>query len=125
MREASAVELAVSLEQVRANFAEYGLLDEKVRFLEGWFEDTLPTAPIARLAILRLDGDLYKSTMDTLQHLYPKLSAGGYVIIDDYWAIAACREAVTDYRQQQGITEPIRRMDWTGVYWRLNPTPAN
>ena len=78
--------LAVSLEQVRANFARYGLLDEQVRFLPGWFSDTLPTAPIDRLALMRLDGDMYESTMDGLRTLYPKLSSGGYCIIDDYYA---------------------------------------
>jgi O-methyltransferase len=50
-------ELAVPLEEVQANFARYGLLDERVRFLAGWFADTQPTAPIERLAVLRLDGD--------------------------------------------------------------------
>ena len=53
-------ELQVSLEQVRANIARYGLLDAQVRFLEGWFKDTLPGAPIEQLAVLRLDGDLYQ-----------------------------------------------------------------
>jgi O-methyltransferase len=71
-------ELAVPLERVKANFRRYGLLDEQVRFLPGWFRDTLPTAPITQLAILRLDGDLYESTMDALVNLYPKLSPGGY-----------------------------------------------
>ncbi len=59
-------QLAVSLDQVKANFERYGFLDERVRFLEGWFHETLPTAPIERLSILRLDGDLYDSTMVAL-----------------------------------------------------------
>jgi O-methyltransferase len=81
-------QLAVPLEEVQANFARYGLLDERVRFLPGWFKDTLPSAPIERLAVLRLDGDMYGSTMEALEALYPKLSPGGYVIVDDYGAIA-------------------------------------
>lgn len=109
--------LEVTVEQVKANFARYGLLDERVQFLVGWFEDTLPVAPIEQLAILRLDGDLYQSTMDALTALYPKLSVGGYVIVDDYGGIDACRQAVTDYREAQGITDPIESVDWTGVYW--------
>ena len=76
--------LGVSLDQVRENFRRYGLLDDQVRFLKGWFKDTLPAAPIPRLAIARLDGDLYASTMDALEALYPKLSQGGYLIVDDY-----------------------------------------
>jgi len=111
-------ELAVSLEEVKANFNRYGLLDDQVRFLKGWFRDTLPVAPIERLAVLRLDGDMYESTMDTLANLYPKLSKGGYVIVDDYGAIPACSQAVNDYRSANGISEEIRDIDWTGVFWQ-------
>ena len=111
-------QLAVSLEEVKANFDRYGLLDDQVRFLPGWFRDTLPKAPIDRLAVLRLDGDMYGSTMDALEALYPRLSPGGYVIIDDYGNIAQCKEAVTDFRNANGIIEPIETIDWTGVYWQ-------
>jgi O-methyltransferase len=111
-------ELAVSLEQVKANFDRYDLLDDQVRFLKGWFCDTLPTAPIKRLAVLRLDGDMYQSTMDALTNLYPKVSQGGYVIVDDYGCIPACRQAVNDYRSTSGITEEIRDIDWTGIFWQ-------
>lgn len=110
--------LAVPLEEVKANFAAYGLLDDQVRFLVGWFRETLPAAPIDRLALLRLDGDLYESTMDALTALYPRLSVGGYVIVDDYGAMASCRKAVEDFRAERGITDEIARIDWTGVYWR-------
>jgi O-methyltransferase len=106
------------VEQVAANFHRYGLLDEQVRFVKGWFRDTLPTAPIGRLAVLRLDGDLYESTMEALIHLYPKLSPGGYVIVDDYGNIAPCRQAVHDYRQQQQIQDLIRPIDGWGVFWQ-------
>jgi len=111
-------ELAVPLDRVKSNFAKYNLLDDQVRFLESWFRDTLPNAPIQRLAILRLDGDMYESTMDVLVHLYPKLSKGGYLIVDDYGAIPSCRQAVDDYRNAHGITDEIRQIDWTGVYWQ-------
>ena len=111
-------ELAVSLEQVKANFDRYGLLDDQVRFVKGWFRETLPAAPIARLAVLRLDGDMYQSTMDALANLYPKVSQGGYVIVDDYGAIPACRQAVHDYRSANGVTEEIRNIDWTGIFWQ-------
>ena len=111
-------ELAVPLEEVRANFARYGLLDEQVQFLPGWFRDTLPTAPIERVSLLRLDGDMYESTHDALEALYPRLSPGGYLVVDDYGAIPACRQAVIDYRTRLGIDDPIHEIDWTGVYWR-------
>src|SRR5262249_23671341 len=109
--------LAVSLDQVRENFQRYGLLDEQVQFLKGWFRDTLPTAPVQRLAVLRLDGDLYESTMDALTHLYPKVSPGGYVIVDDYGNIAACRQAVHDYRNWHEVQDPIHDIDGMGVFW--------
>ncbi len=86
-----------SYEEVRERFTRYGLLDEQVQFLRGWFHDTLPSAPIERLALLRLDGDLYDSTYVALQALYPKLSVGGYAIVDDYGTFAECRRAVQDY----------------------------
>jgi hypothetical protein len=108
---------AVTEETVRANFAKYDLLDDQVRFLKGWFRDTLPAAPIDKLALLRLDGDLYESTLDALTHLYPKLSPGGYVIVDDY-IIPACRKAVHDYRKAHGIEDPILDIDGVGTYWR-------
>ncbi|MEZ6127605.1 MAG: TylF/MycF family methyltransferase [Planctomycetaceae bacterium] len=111
-------ELAISLETVQENFRKYGLLDEQVCFLKGWFKDTLPLAPIKELAILRLDGDMYESTMDGLRHLYPKLSPGGFLIVDDYGAVKACREAVHDYRTNHRIDEEIVTIDWGGVYWQ-------
>ncbi|HSI64629.1 MAG TPA: TylF/MycF/NovP-related O-methyltransferase, partial [Candidatus Saccharimonadia bacterium] len=84
----------------------------------GWFSQTLPTAEVKQLAVMRLDGDMYESTMDALTHLYPKLSPGGFCIIDDYGAIPACRQAVRDYREAHGIVEPIAMIDWAGGFWR-------
>lgn len=110
--------LSIPCDEVRENFSKYGLLDSRVRFLEGWFRDTLPAAPISRLALMRLDGDMYESTMDALVNLYPKLSPGGYVIVDDFNAVEACRRAVGDYRSAHNITEPIRAIDDLAVYWR-------
>lgn len=111
-------ELAVTLEDVQQNFRRYNLLDDQVRFLKGWFRDTLPAAPVKRLAVLRLDGDLYESTMDALVHMYPRVARGGYVIIDDYGDIPACRQAVLDYRAQHGLTEDIIPIDWSGAFWQ-------
>ncbi len=111
-------ELKVSIDDVKNNFSKYGLLDNNIQFLKGWFKDTLPGAPIQKLSVLRLDGDLYESTMDALVHLYPKLSAGGYIIIDDYTCIDACKQAVEVYRNKHGITTEIKKVDWTCVYWK-------
>lgn len=93
-------------------------MDEHVKFLKGWFKDTLPNAPISKLSLLRLDGDMYESTMDAITVLYPKLSIGGYLIVDDWGAVAGCKKAIEDYRKENNITEPIIEIDWTGVYWR-------
>jgi len=110
-------ELAISLEEVKDNFSRYGLLDDQVAFLPGWFRDTLPGAPINQLAVLRLDGDLYESTMDALTALYHKVSPGGFVIVDDF-GLPTCRAAIEDFRQARGITDPIHQIDWTGVFWQ-------
>ena len=110
--------LAISLDQVKAHFDRYGLLDDQVRFLKGWFSETLPTAPIGTLAVMRLDGDMYESTIDSLNNLYPKLSVGGFVIIDDFGAVEGCKRAVQDYRKDHGITDEIQKIDWTGAYWQ-------
>jgi O-methyltransferase len=110
--------LAVSLEQVQENFNRYGLLDGQVRFLKGWFKDTLPVAPLDRLAVIRLDGDMYESTMDALRPLYPRLSPGGYVIVDDYNCLPGCKKAVDDFRAEHDITEEIHPIDRQGVFWQ-------
>ena len=106
------------LEQVKANFARLGLLDDQVVFLEGWFKDTLPALHEQRWSVIRLDGDLYESTIQALTHLYPTLSPGGWLIVDDYGAIEACRQAVHDYRDEHGITEPIQPVDQAAVCWQ-------
>jgi O-methyltransferase len=107
----------VGVEHVKRNFERYGLLDNQVKFLPGWFRDTLPKAPIKQLAVLRLDGDLYESTMDALEPLYPKLAPGGFLIVDDY-NLPMCQQAVNDYRARMGIADEIIAIDDAGVYWR-------
>ncbi|MCA1452088.1 glycosyltransferase [Bradyrhizobium sp. BRP22] len=117
-------ELSVSLNEVRQNFERYGLLDEQVRFLEGWFKDTLPSAPIERLALMRLDGDMYESTIQALDALYVKLSAGGFVIVDDY-ILEPCRKAVEDFRMRHEITAPLEPIDGAAVFWRKSPAQVS
>jgi O-methyltransferase len=111
-------ELAVSLEEVKANFAHYGLLNEQVIFVQGLFQETLPALEAGPFALLRLDGDLYESTHVALSALYPKLSSGGFVVIDDYGVLPACQGAVSDYRALTGIEAPIHEIDWSGVWWQ-------
>ncbi|MFK4492810.1 TylF/MycF/NovP-related O-methyltransferase [Bradyrhizobium sp. USDA 336] len=111
-------QLAVSRAEVEANFRRYALLDEQVVFLEGWFKDTLPTAPIEKLAVLRLDGDMYESTINTLSALYGKVSPGGFVIVDDY-ILKACAQAVDDFRARYGIVAPMHEVDGAAIWWQV------
>ena len=90
-----------------------------MQFLEGWFRDTLPNAPVDRLCVLRLDGDMYESTMIALENLHDRVSPGGFIIVDDYGAVAGCRAAVDDFRRLRGITAELVPIDWTGHYWRV------
>jgi O-methyltransferase len=106
------------LSDVKEAYRRYGLLDDKVVFLRGWFSDTLPTVPAERLAILRADGDFYGSTMDTFYPLYERLSLGGYCIVDDYGAHPECTRAVDEFRATHGITEEIIWVDHEAMYWK-------
>jgi len=111
--------LAVGLQQVKHNFERYGLLDDRVEFLVGWFKDTLPTAPLDKLALARLDGDMYESTIQAIEALYPRLSPGGFLIIDDFGSHASqAGQAIHDYRKEHGITDEIVPVDDFGAYWR-------
>lgn len=114
----SPVSLNVSVEKVKSNFEKYGLLDNRVIFIKGWFKDSLPKADIEKLSLIRLDADLYSSTMDAIVALYPKLSKGGYIIIDDYFIIPFCKAAVDDYRKKNNISDPIIQIDWNAAYWK-------
>jgi O-methyltransferase len=108
--------LAVDQPTVEANFKRYGLLDSNVKFLKGFFKDTLP-GPIQKLALLRLDGDMYESTIQVFEALYDKVSPGGFIIVDDY-ALHGARAATDDFRRTRSIVDPIIHIDSMGVYWR-------
>ncbi len=111
-------ELAVSEPEVRRNFQAYGLLDDQVVFLKGFFKDTLPSLQGHRFALIRLDGDMYESTLDALTNLYGGVSPGGYVVIDDYAIMGACRQAVHDFLDSRGLAPGIEPIDGEGVWWR-------
>ena len=110
--------LRIGQDVAEATFRKHGLLDEQVRFLPGWFADTLPSAPIQRLAVLRLDGDWYDSTKCAIETLYPRLSPGGFIEIDDYGLPLGCRQAVDEYRQRHAIDEPLQWVNHQVVCWR-------
>ena len=110
-------QLAVPLDRVLVTFRRYGLLDSS--FPRRLVPRHASTAPIERLAVMRLDGDMYESTIQALESLYDRLAVGGFVIVDDYGNAAGCRRAVHDLPDQLAAS-PIRssRLIGAGVYWR-------
>jgi O-methyltransferase len=109
--------LAVPVDEVRANFARFGC-ERNVRFLPGFFEETLGALAGRRWSILHLDADTYEATRLALEHLYPRLAVGGYVVVDDYGAVRGCREAVEEFRRSNGIAEPLEKVDPMCIRWR-------
>jgi len=114
-----------SLEKVINNIHNWGLHTETILACKGWFEHTLPQVAdmISKISILRLDGDLYSSTQVCLEYLYPKVSKGGYIIIDDY-ALAGCKKAVDQYIQLHNLNPTIIPVEGGNgpVYWQIDDT---
>lgn len=111
--------LEVSSEVVANNFRKYGLLGLNVVFAKGFFNETMPplSKRIDSLSIMRLDGDMYESTVDVLYHLYDKLSIGGYVIMDDWFGFPS-RTACEDFFKVHGINPTIVPIDKLSAYWK-------
>lgn len=107
----------VSLATVKETLRRYGLLNDRIQFVQGAFRDAIPGAGIESVALLRVDADSYVSTLDALDHLYSKVSVGGVVIIDD-WHLPGCRRAVLNFRKAHQITSPIE-----GVFVKDDPEP--
>jgi hypothetical protein len=109
--------LAAPLDDVRESFNRLGF-ERGVEFVPGFFQDTLPSLRGRRWALVRLDADTYEPTRLALDRLYPGLALGGYVVVDDYFAFQGCRQATDEFRIENGITEPIERIDFPGARWR-------
>jgi hypothetical protein len=117
-----------SSKRLLADAQRLGVTMDPSEVLEGYFNETLPALvashPSIQFSVIRLDGDTYFSTMDALCTLYSRLSPGGFVIVDDYIDWAGCREAVDDFRRQQGIRDPIVLVPHRdgeilrGAFWR-------
>jgi len=118
--------LKVALDQVVLNFRVMNLLTSNVEFLQGWFNDTMlsPRLRNVQLSILRLDGDLYQSTWEVLQAMYPRLSVGGYTIIDD-WGLqrSQAKLAVIEFRKRCDITDPLLTVG-PNVSWKKSKRSA-
>lgn len=109
------------LDDVRAGMGSTGYPAERIHYVQGKVEDTIPANAPARIALLRLDTDWYESTRHELEHLYPRLSPGGVLIIDDYGHWTGCRKAVDEYLDAHGIRLMLNRVDYTG---RIAVKPA-
>jgi hypothetical protein len=106
-----------SLPAVQNHLRSWGVDLARTSFYPGWFQSTVPQAPMAKIALLRLDGDLYESTKVCLEHLYPKLSVGGFCVADDY-QLPGCRDACQEYFDAQGLTPTVVEVPGgAGVAW--------
>lgn len=102
------------LDEVRRNLASTGYPIERVSFVQGKVEDTIPGAAPEKIALLRLDTDWYESTRHELEHLFPRLAPGGVLIIDDYGAWEGARRAVDEFIDAAGAALFLNRIDETG-----------
>jgi O-methyltransferase len=108
------VRCVADLEDVRRNIERTGYPVSRVAFVRGRVEETLPGTMPERVALLRLDTDWYESTKHELTHLYPRLSTGGVLILDDYGHWRGAREAADEYFARRGLAPILVRLDYTG-----------
>ena len=108
--------LRVSRAEVEENFRKFRVDLWRVNFVEGWFEDTLHGIPTKKIALLRLDGDMYSSTIQALDALYDRVVRGGYIVVDDYNLIGA-HQAVHDFLDSRGKSAELINIDGSGAYW--------
>ncbi|QDT15546.1 TylF/MycF/NovP-related O-methyltransferase [Alienimonas californiensis] len=103
-----------SQEDVERNVASVGYPAERLHFVRGKVEDTLPDAVPETISLLRLDTDWYESTKHELEHLFPRLVPGGVLILDDYGHWEGARRAVDEYLRDRGVRMFLQRVDYTG-----------
>jgi hypothetical protein len=102
------------LDEVQANLASTGYPADRIRYVRGRVEDTIPATLPDMIALLRLDTDWYESTKHELEHLYPRLVPGGVLIIDDYGHWQGARKAVDEYFARLPTPVFLHRIDYTG-----------
>ena len=109
--------LEVGEDQVQKNFEKYELMGPNIKFIKGFFEESLKNTNVQKLSLLRLDGDMYSSTWHSLVEMYPKVVEGGFIIIDDYY-LKGAKAALKDYFLQNGINCELISVDSQSVYFR-------
>ena len=102
------------LEAVKQNFAGIAYDSERIHYVKGMVEDTVPEQAPEKIALLRLDTDWYESTRHELEHLFPRLSSGGILIIDDYGHWAGAKEATDEFIARHRLQLFLSRIDYTG-----------
>jgi len=103
-----------SLSQVKETMFSTGYETSRIHFVKGKVEDTIPENAPENISLLRLDTDWYESTRHELIHLYPRLSIGGVIIIDDYGHWLGAKRATDEYIQENNICVLLNRVDYTG-----------
>jgi hypothetical protein len=119
---ASLIRAYSPLDEVRGNLESTGYDPAQIRYVPGRVEETLPACAPPQIALLRLDTDWYESTYHELVHLYPRLSPGGVLIIDDYGHWQGARRAVDQYLSEHRPALLLCRIDYTG---RIAVKPAD
>ena len=110
---------AASVLNVKHNLRRFGFNADMCSYHEGWFQDTVPTAAVGPIAMLRLDGDLYESTEVCMRWLYPRIVRGGCLLVDDY-PLPGCRKAVDDYFSANSISaQAVIACDTGAAYFRI------
>jgi len=113
-KQTSSIWAYAALEEVRDNLRITGYPEDRMFFIKGKVEDTIPERAPDQIALLRLDTDWYESTSHELLHLYPRVSQGGVIIIDDYGHWAGARKAVDHYMAKHNLKILLHRIDYTG-----------
>ena len=104
----------VTLEEVRGNLSSIGYPLDRVKFVKGIVQETIPAAAPEAIALLRLDTDWYDSTAHEMRHLYPRLVPGGVLILDDYGEMPGQKQAVDEFCERNGVKLLLNRIDASG-----------
>lgn len=102
-----------SIDNVKRAMALTGYPPERIHYIKGLVEDTIPGEAPESIALLRLDTDWYQSTLHELKHLFPRLETKGLLIVDDYGHFKGAREAVDEYFSMSGTVHFLHRIDYT------------
>lgn len=108
-----------SIDKVKQIFKKLNLSLDRVHFVKGWFDQTIPHTPLPEVALLHIDADWYDSVMTVLKHLYDHVTPGGYIVLDDYGYWKGCDQAVHDFFTEHGLPQTLlHRVSDMGAYFQ-------